>query len=123
MSSVAPKLTSQQQAKLAALAPFPNKFDQIHRLIEELASLRADDSVVRRLTRILDELKASAGSVGEAAVADSAGVMAVLARRGGGLQMRVRGLREGFVSLKTNFEGAMKAATTPEPTPEAESKG
>ena len=111
---MAQKLTSQQQAKLAILTTFPAKFDQIHRLIEEMAALRADESLVRRLTRILDELKAGASSVGEGAVADAAGVMGMLARRGGGLQMRVRGLREGFVSLKTNFEGAMKAATKPE---------
>jgi len=120
---MAQKLSSQQQAKLAVLTPFPMKFDQIHRLIEEMASLRADESVVRRLTRLLDELKAAASSVGEGAVADAAGVMGMLARRGGGLQMRVRGLREGFVSLKTNFEGAMKAATKPEPETEPDPKG
>src|SRR5262245_11062374 len=99
---MAHKLTSQQQAKLSVLTTFPAKCALIHRLIEELAQLRADESMVRRLTRVLDELKATAGSVGESGVAEAAGMMAMLARRGGGLQMRVRGLREGFVSLKTN---------------------
>lgn len=108
---MAGKLTSRQQAKLDVLRTFPPKFDQIHRLIEELASLRADDAMVRRLCRILDEMKAGAASVGEGGLADTLGIMGTLARRGGGLQMRVRGLREGFVSLKTNYEGAIRAAT------------
>jgi hypothetical protein len=36
--------------------------------------------------------------------------------------MKVRGLREGLVSLKTNFEGSMRAATTPEPLGRAENE-
>lgn len=111
---MATRLSAKQLAKLAVLETFPPKFDLIHRIVEEMASLRADDSQVRRLTRTLDEMKAAAGSIGEGAVADSCGIMATLARRGGGLQMRVRGLRENFGALKTNFEGAMKAATREE---------
>ncbi|MGE0441397.1 MAG: hypothetical protein AB7L66_15210 [Gemmatimonadales bacterium] len=109
------KLSSKQLATLAVLETFPSRFDTIHRLIEELASLRADDTQVRRLARTLDEMKIAAQSVGESGIADSLGVMATLARRTGGLQMRVRGLREGFVALKINFEGALKAASTPDP--------
>jgi hypothetical protein len=37
-----------------------------------------------------------------------------MTRRGGGLQMKVRGLRELFGSLKINYEAAMRAASTPE---------
>ena len=44
----------------------------------------------------------------------SAGFMGTMARRGGGLQMKVRGLRELLGSLRTNFDGAVKAASTPE---------
>ena len=50
-------------------------------------------------------------------MAETCGVMGMLARRTGGLQMRVRGLREGFQSLKTNFDGAYKKASTPEAAP------
>jgi hypothetical protein len=107
------KLSSSQVATLAVLDAFPAKFDQIHRLIEEMGTLRADENQIRRLTRMLDEMKAVAGSIGESAVAESCGVMAMLARRTGGLQMRVRGLRDNFVGLRTNFDGAHKAASTP----------
>jgi hypothetical protein len=37
-----------------------------------------------------------------------------MARRGGGLQMKVRGLRELLGSLKINYEAALRSATTPE---------
>jgi len=111
---MAVKLSSRQQAMLAVLETFPPKFDQIHRLIEELASLRADESVPRRLSRMLDEMKIGAQSVGQVGVADTLGMMATLARRTGGLQTRVRGLREGFIGLKINFAAAMKSASTPE---------
>ena len=109
------KLSPKQLSTLSVLEAFPPKFDTIHRLVEELASLRADESVARRLSRTLDEMKIAAQSVGESGLAESLGVMATLARRTGGLQMRVRGLREGFMSVKINFEGALKAANTPDP--------
>ena len=108
------KLSSNQTSTLAVLDTFPAKFEQIHRIIEEMATLKADDNRVRRLARMLDEMKAAAGAVGEGAVAESCGVMSVLARRNGGLQMRVRGLRDCFMGLKTNFDGAYKKASTPE---------
>ena len=108
------KLSSRQQATVVVLETFPPKFDQIHRLIEEMASLQADVSVQRRLTRMLDEMKIAAQSVGQAGLADSLRVLATLGRRTGGLQTRIRGLREGFVGLKINFEGAMRSASTPE---------
>lgn len=108
------KLSSRQQATLAVLEAFPHRFAYIHRTVEEMSSLKADESVQRRLARTLDEMKAQAGAVGVGALADTCGMMAMLARRTGGLQTRVRGLREGLGSLKINFDAAMKAASTPE---------
>jgi hypothetical protein len=49
--------------------------------------------------------------------------MAMLVRRGGGLQMRVRGLREGLVSLKANYEGSLRAATRTAAAPERPETG
>ncbi|MFN0180477.1 MAG: hypothetical protein ACKVZ0_16885 [Gemmatimonadales bacterium] len=108
------KLSSRQLATLAVLEAFPPKFDQIHRLIEELTSLRVDEAMQRRLARMLEEMKGAAGAVGEGALADTLGSMAMIARRTGGLQTRIRGLREQLGALKINFEGAMKAASNPE---------
>lgn len=76
--------------------------------------MRADEAMQRQLVRNLDELKAQAGGIGLSALADTFGMMSTLARRSGGLQMRIRGLREGLASLKINYEGALRAATTPD---------
>ncbi|MEO8448185.1 MAG: hypothetical protein ABI647_00245 [Gemmatimonadota bacterium] len=111
---MAVKLSSRQQAQVAVLETFPPRMETIHRLIEEIAGLRADEQVVRRLGRTLDEMKAGASGMGLGALAETCGMMAIMSRRGGGIQMKVRGLREGLASLKVNFDGAMRSATTPE---------
>jgi hypothetical protein len=103
------KLTSQQQLQLEVLESLPQRFELAHRLIEELALLRADDTMIRRLCRLLDEGKALAGSINQSALADTMGMMGMLARRGGDRRMKVRGLREGLASLKINYEGAIRA--------------
>ena len=108
------KLSSRQIAQLGYLESLPPKFGRIHAVIEEMAGLRADDVVVRGLTRLLDKIKAEAGALSLTGLAETAGIMSTMARRGGGLQMKVRGLRELQGSLKINYEAAMRAATTPE---------
>ena len=112
---MARKLTSRQQATLAVLETFPPKFDHIHRAIEEMGSLKMDEASVRRLARMLDEMKAGAASIGEGALAETLGIMGTMARRGGGLQMKVRGLRESFGALRINFDGALQAAMRESP--------
>lgn len=111
---MAVKLSSRQQAQLAYLQTLPPRFQRIYAVIEEMAGLRADDAVVRGLTRLLDQIKGEAGALSLTGLADTAGLMATMARRGGGVQMKVRGLRELLGSLKINYEAAMRSATTPE---------
>jgi len=119
------KLSSRQQAQLAFLQTLPPKFQRMHAVIEEMSALRADEAVVRGFARMLDEIKANAAALSLSGLADTTGLMGTMARRGGGLQMKVRGLRELLGSLKTNYEGAVRMATTPEPagsTDSAEAK-
>jgi hypothetical protein len=111
---MAVKLSSRQLSQLAFLETLPPKFDRVHSVIEQMASQQADDSVVRGLGRLLDKIKLHAQAHGLGGIADTAGFMGTMARRGGGLQMKVRGLRELLGSLRTNFDGAVKAASTPE---------
>ena len=112
---MADKLTPRQIAQLEVLETLPPKFETLKRLIEEVAGLRADETVIRRLCRILDESKIATNGIGLSALSETLGIMGTLARRGGGIQMRVRGLREGLASLKTNYEGALRSAKTPGP--------
>jgi hypothetical protein len=111
----AEKLSSRQQAQLAFLQTLPPKFQRMHTVVEQMACMRVDDTVVRNFIRGLDELKAGAGALNLTSLSDTAGHMATVARRGGGLQMKVRGLRELLGSLKFTYEGALRKATTAEP--------
>lgn len=111
------KLSSRQQAQLAFLQTVPPKLERFHRIIEQMAALQADEAAVRGFTRALDELKAGAQAMSLTGLAETAGLMGTMARRGGGLQMKVRGLRELLGSLKFKYEGALRQAMTPEPLP------
>ena len=108
------KLSSRQQAQLAYLETLPPKFQRIFSVIEQMSALQADEAVVRGLARLLDDIKGNAGGLSLGGVADTAGLMGTMARRGGGLQVKVRGLRELLGSLKINYEAALRQATTPE---------
>ena len=106
--------------------PCRSEFQRIYAVIEEMSALRADDVVVRGLIRLLDEIKGKSGGLSLTGLADTAGLMSTMARRGGGLQMKVRGLRELFGSLKINYEAALRSATTPDAPgrmPETRSSG
>lgn len=108
------KLSARQQAQLAWLATLPARFERFHKTIELMAVLQADEVAVRAMARHLDELKVQAQGMGMHSMAEAAGIMAMLARRGGGVQMRVRGLRDGLANLRINHEGALRQASTPE---------
>jgi hypothetical protein len=112
--AVALKLSSKQQTQLAYLETLPPKFQRATGVIELMSSAKADDTAVRGLCRMLDELKANAQALGLPGLADAAGIMGTMARRGGGVQMKVRGLRELLGTLRANYDGARKWATTPE---------
>ena len=111
---MAVNLTSRQHAQVAYLQTLPPKFQRIHSVIEEMTAMRADDSVVRGLGRLLDAIKGNASALSITGLSDTAGIMSTMTRRGGGQQMKVRGLRELLGSLKVNYEAAMRSATTPD---------
>jgi hypothetical protein len=111
---MAPKLSSRQQAQLAFLQQLPPKFQRMHSIIEQMSSLRVDETIVRGFGRLLDEVKGKATALSLNSLAETAGLMGTMLRRGGGLQFRVRGLRELLGSLKTGYEAALRSATTPE---------
>jgi hypothetical protein len=111
---MAQKLSSRQQAQLAFLERLPPKFQRMHSIIEQMAGLKVDDTILRGFGRLLDEVKGNASALSLNGIAETAGLMGTMLRRGGGLQFRVRGLRELLGSLKSNYEGALRSATTPE---------
>lgn len=106
------KLTSRQQAQLAFLESLTLKMARVHSNIELIASQQADDVLIRGLGRTLNEIKAGAAQMSLNGLAETAGLMGTMSRRGGGHQMKVRGLRELFASLKFNYDAAVKKAST-----------
>ena len=115
-----PKLTSRQQAQLAFLEQLPPKFQRMHNVIEQMSTLRVDESILRGFGRLLDEIKGNASALSLTVLAETAGIMGTMLRRGGGLQFRVRGLRELLGSLKSNYDAALREATTPADVGESE---
>ena len=108
-----PKLSSRQQSQLVFLRTLPPKFQRMHSVIEQMSSLRVDEAILRGFGRLLDEVKGNASSLSLNSLAETAGLMGTMLRRGGGLQFRVRGLRELLGSLKSNYDGALREASTP----------
>jgi hypothetical protein len=120
---MAQKLSSHQQAQLAFLQTIPPRFPRMQAVIEEMGALRADEVIVRGFARQLDELKAHAQGLNLTKLAETAGLMAMMARRTGGLQVRVRGLRELLGSLKITYDAAVREATTPASDAEPDAGG
>jgi hypothetical protein len=112
---MAVKLTPKQQTQLAWLEGLKPKIDRLASVVEQLAAQKADDVLLRSTQRLLGELKSQASGLGITALSENFGYMEMLLRRGGGHQMKVRGLREILVGAKTNYEGALRSATTPPP--------
>lgn len=119
---MADKLSPQQQVRLAWLNTLPPKFARIRKGVELLSTNHADDNAVRSLIKLLGELKAQAGGLSVSSLAETFGYMETLLRRGGGQQLKVRGLGELLGSATTNYEGAVREATTPVHLDEAETE-
>ncbi len=108
------KLSPKQQSQVAFLSTLPPKFQRMQSVIEQMGGNAADETVVRGMIRILDETRAHASQLSLGSLADACSQMASVARRGGGLQVKVRGLRDCLASVKTNCDAAMKKASIPE---------
>jgi hypothetical protein len=109
-----PKLSSRQQAQLAFLETLVPKLQRVHSLVEQMASPRVDEAILRGLGRLLDDIKGNATALSMSGLAETAGRMGMLVRGGGGLPLKVRGLRELTGGLKLSYDAALRSASTPE---------
>jgi hypothetical protein len=114
---MASKLSSRQQAQVAFLERIAPKIPRIYSLVEQLAAPKVDETVLRALGRILEEIKGNASGLSLGPLAETAGRMVMLIRSGGAMAVKVRGLRELHGSLKTNYDAALRSANTPEEEP------
>jgi hypothetical protein len=108
------KLSTRQQSQLAFLNLLPPKFARCLTVIEQMGGGgKVDESVVRGMVRIMDEIKAGSSQLKMNGLADAAANMAAVGRRGGGLQVKVRALREALASVRMNHDSATKKASIP----------
>lgn len=111
---MAPKLSSRQQAQVDFLERVAPKLSRIYSLVEQLAGPRVDETVLRGLGRLLDDIKGNAAALSLGTLAETAGRMGMMVRGSGGTAAKVRGLRELHGSLKMNYDAALRSATTPQ---------
>jgi chemotaxis protein histidine kinase CheA len=118
-----PKLSSRQQAQVAFLELLPQKLQRIYSLVERLALPKVDEASLRGLGRLLDDIKGNSSALSLSGLAETAGRMGMLVRGGGGMPLKVRGLRELNNSLKVNYDTALRRASTPEAEAAADAAG
>jgi hypothetical protein len=122
---MAPKLTADQVRRLEEVRAFLKTTDHVGSLVTELDSKRAAKSqvienVCERIARELSQMRQRALGANIGTIADVAGTMSVMAGRGGGIEMKIRGLTDGVTSLRMQLDQALKQATMPaKKTPEA----
>ncbi len=114
------KLTPDQQRRAEEIHQFLRSVDHVAKLVAELEANRAGKAtfignLCSAIARELSQMRQRALSSGVGTIADVAGTMSVMAGRGGGIEMKIRGLTEGVHSLRLELDQALKQATMPEP--------
>jgi len=113
------KLSVDQMRRIAEIEEYQKIVDHTHHLVQELDSNRAAapkvlDRICEQIARDMSKMRQRALTSNIGTVADVAGALAVMAGRGGGLMMKVRGLADGVNSLRLQLDHALKMASTPE---------
>ncbi|OLC03731.1 MAG: hypothetical protein AUH78_08845 [Gemmatimonadetes bacterium 13_1_40CM_4_69_8] len=114
------KLTADQQRRVGDIQQFQKVVEHVAKLVAELNSNRAAkatfiDNICESIARQLSQMRQRALTSGVGTIADVAGAMSVMAGRGGGIDMKIRGLSDGVNSLRMQLDQALKQAMTPEP--------
>jgi len=113
-------LTVDQQRRVAEIQEYLKITERVKRLVTELEANRAAQpnvlkGICETIARDLSQMRQRALTSNIGTIADVAGAMSVMAARGGGVNMKVRGLADGVNSLTMQLEHALKVASTPEP--------
>jgi hypothetical protein len=124
---MADKLTPDQIRRIEEIEAELKVVAHSHHLVQELAANRAAPAkalarICESIARDMSQMRQRALTSNIGTVADIAGALGVMAVRGGGFSMKVRGLEDGVHSLKMQLEHALKMATTIEKTEKPEKK-
>jgi len=124
---MADKLTPDQVRRIEEIEAELKVVAHSHHLVQELAANRAAPAkalarICESIARDMSQMRQRALTSNIGTVADIAGALGVMAVRGGGFSMKVRGLEDGVHSLKMQLEHALKMASTIEKTEQPEKK-
>jgi hypothetical protein len=113
------KLTPDQMRRIAEIEEYVKVVDRVARHVAELdanraAPPRATQNVCESIAREMSHLRQKALTANIGTIADVAGALSVMAARGGGLAMKIRGLNDGVNSLRMQLDHALKLASTPD---------
>src|SRR5262249_7062110 len=119
--TMAQKLTADQARRVEEIEAHLKTVEHLKHLITELDGNRA--GAARLLQGICESIAREAGHLRQrcissniGTVADVAGAMSVMAGRGGGINLKIRGLNDAANSLVMQLEHALKMATAPDPS-------
>ncbi len=128
------KVSPAQAARIEQVNAFLHVANHVKGMVAELDANRAArsqliDNLCGSIARDLTHLRQRALTANIGTIADVAGSLAVMAARGGGLNMKIRGLTDGMNNLLIQLDHALKQAmagedsakrpSDPGPTPAA----
>src|SRR2546425_12610364 len=99
------KLTADQQRRVGDIQQFQKVVEHVAKLVAELNSNRTAkatfiDNICESIARQLSQMRQRALTSGVGTIADVAWAMSVMAGRGGGMALKIRGLTEGGKSRR-----------------------
>jgi HPt (histidine-containing phosphotransfer) domain-containing protein len=110
-------LSPQAQSKLASLTELQQRVHRIHSLVEQFAAAKTGhETLAQPIRRAFQQLRVQCLSAGYDALAQLCGSMELAAGRGGPITNKVRILREGVGSLRSQVEleqRSIRAAARP----------
>jgi hypothetical protein len=112
------KLTADQLRRIEEIEEYRRAADHLKRLVTELEGNRAGQTrtiqqLSERIANEASQMRQRALTANVGTIADIAGTMSVMAGRGGGINMKIRGLADAVNSIYMQLDAAMKHATTP----------
>ena len=113
------KLTVDQLRRIEMVEEYQKVVEHTHHLVQELGANRAAPAIVlaricESIARDMSKMRQRSLTSNIGTIADVAGALAVMAARGGGFNMKLRGLEDGINSLRMQLDHALKMASAPE---------
>lgn len=106
---VGKKLSSKAQLKMDALTEVRRKWDRVYGLGEQYGSAKTgEDTYLSQIARAATDVSRILMNNGYGVMADTAKQMAMMAKRAGGKQTKIRSMREFVISLRQAMERAEK---------------